>query len=72
MRRMDPRIANRVLLALSSCYGGLIAILAILNSSAIAVVAIIGAIVLGLLWSIRGLFVRRNTERRGPDAKTQN
>jgi hypothetical protein len=64
---MDPRFANRVLIALSSCYGALIAILAILNSSAIAVVAVIGAIVLGLLWSIRGLFVRRNVERRGPE-----
>lgn len=69
---MDPRIANRVLVALSSCYAGLIAILAILNSSAIDVVAIIGAIVLGVLWSIRGLFVRRNTERRGPDPKSPN
>jgi multisubunit Na+/H+ antiporter MnhF subunit len=69
---MDPRIANRVLIALSFCYGGLIAILAILNSSATAVVAVIGAIVLGLLWSIRGLFVRRNLERRGPDTKTPN
>jgi hypothetical protein len=67
---MDPRIANRVLIALSSCYAGLIAILAILNSSAIDVVAVIGAVVLGVLWSIRGLFVRRNTERRGPDTKT--
>jgi hypothetical protein len=67
---MDPRIANRLLIALSSCYGALIAILAILNSSAIALVAIIGAIVLGLLWSIRGLFVRRNVERRGPGTRT--
>jgi hypothetical protein len=67
---MDPRIANRVLVALSSCYGALIAILAILNSSAVAVVAVIGGIVLGLLWSIRGLFVRRNVERRGPATKT--
>lgn len=67
---MDPRIANRVLIALSSCYGALIAILAILNSSAVSVVAVIGAIVLGLLWSIRGLFVRRNVERRGPESKT--
>ena len=67
---MDPRIANRVLIALSSCYGALIAILAILNSSAIAVIAVIGAVVLGLLWSIRGLFVRRNVERRGPDTSS--
>lgn len=69
---MDPRIANRVLIALSSCYGALIAILAILNSSAVSVVAVIGAIVLGLLWSIRGLFVRRNVERRSPDTKTDS
>jgi hypothetical protein len=67
---MDPRIANRVLIALSSCYGALIAILAIVDASAIGVVAIIGAIVLGLLWSIRGVVVRRNVERRGPDPKT--
>jgi hypothetical protein len=67
---MDPRIANRVLISLSVCYGGLIAVLAVLNSSAVSVVAVIGAIVLGLLWTIRGLFVRRNVERRGPDPKT--
>ncbi|MBO0867112.1 MAG: hypothetical protein J2P15_00965 [Micromonosporaceae bacterium] len=66
---MDPRIANRILIGLSSCYGALIAILVFVDPSAIGLVAIIGAIVLGLLWSIRGLVVRRNVERRGP-AKT--
>jgi hypothetical protein len=56
---MNPRLSVRVLVALSLCYGILIAILAVLGSSAVTVVAVIGALVLGGLWAVRGIFADR-------------
>jgi hypothetical protein len=45
-------------MALSIVYGSGIAILAVLDSSNLATVAVIGAIVLGALWAIRGVLLR--------------
>jgi hypothetical protein len=57
---MSPKLANRVLLVLSIIYGTGIAILAVLNSSAVATVAVVGALILGALWAIRGVVVSCN------------
>jgi hypothetical protein len=57
---MTPQLANRVLLVLSIVYGSAIAILAVLDSSALTNFAVIGAIVLGGLWAVRGLLFSRN------------
>jgi hypothetical protein len=56
---MDPKTSARVLVALSIAYGITIGILGIVDSGAIAAVAIIGALVLGGLWVVRGLFLKR-------------
>jgi hypothetical protein len=61
IRHMNPQLSARVLVALSSCYGVLLGVLAILHVHAIGIVAIIGAIILGLMWTVRGIFVRRTT-----------
>jgi hypothetical protein len=57
---MNPVLSARVLIALSICYGGLIAILAVVDSPAVTVVAIIGAIVIGVAWTVRGLLINRS------------
>jgi hypothetical protein len=53
---MSPQFSSRLLGGLSACYGVLVGILAILNSSATATVAIIGAMLLGLMWTLRRIF----------------
>jgi hypothetical protein len=59
---MSPQFANRILLALSILYGATIAILAVLDVSSLATVAVIGAIVVGALWAVKGtLFRGRST-----------
>jgi hypothetical protein len=57
---MSPRLSARLLIALSICYGILVAILGALHSSAVGLVAMIGALVLGGLWAVRGLFTSRS------------
>jgi hypothetical protein len=57
---MDPKTSARVLVALSIAYGITIGILGIVDSGAITLVAIIGALVLGGLWVVRGLFMKRD------------
>jgi hypothetical protein len=56
---MNPQLSARILIAASICYGITIAILGYLGSSAIATVAVIGALVLGGLWAMRGIFIKR-------------
>lgn len=60
---MSPQLSARLLLSLSACYGVLIGALAVLNVQSIGIVAIIGAMILGLLWTIRGIWGRRTTTR---------
>ena len=58
---MTPTQSGYLLIALSIVYGAVIAILGFLDSSAITLVAVIGALVLGGLWAIRGMYVRRSS-----------
>jgi len=58
---MTPMLSARLLIVLSIVYGILVAVLAMLNSSAITLVAVIGALVLGGLWAIRGLLASRSS-----------
>ncbi len=60
---MSPWLSARLLIALSMLYGCVIAILAVVDSPAIGLVAMIGAVVLGFLWAVRGLFVTRRAGR---------
>jgi hypothetical protein len=58
---MTPMLSARLMIVLSILYAILIAILGFLDSSAITLVAVIGALVLGGLWAIRGLLARRSS-----------
>jgi uncharacterized membrane protein len=60
---MTPELATRLLIALSLCFGIAVAILGVLDSPAIGLVAAIGAIVLGGLWALRGAFFGRRAGR---------
>jgi hypothetical protein len=51
--------STRLLVILSICYGIVVAILGALDSPAIGIVAIVGALILGGLWAVRGLVSRR-------------
>jgi hypothetical protein len=57
---MTAQLATRLLVLLSIVYGIGIAILGALESSALTNVAVIGAVVLGGLWAVRGLLFSRN------------
>jgi hypothetical protein len=56
---MSPKLTARILIALSLCYGIAIAILGAVNSSAVGTVAVIGAVVIGALWALRGVLTHR-------------
>jgi len=58
-RRMNPRLSSRVLVAVSICYGIVVAILGALDSAAVGTVAMIGALAIGGLWVLRGLVGNR-------------
>jgi hypothetical protein len=60
---MTPQLSARLLIALSLCYGIAVAVLGMLHSPAIGAVAGIGALVIGGLWAIRGVFANRGTSR---------
>ncbi|MEU0554158.1 hypothetical protein [Dactylosporangium sp. NPDC006015] len=55
---MNPRMSMNIMLVLSVCYGAAIAILAFLDSGGLATFAVVGAIVLGALWTARGFLTR--------------
>lgn len=57
---MDPKLSARVLVALSIVYGITVGILGTVESGAITVFAVAGALVLGGLWAIRGMLLRRD------------
>jgi hypothetical protein len=58
---MNPKTSAQVLIVLSIAYGVAIGILGALDSSAtatIAIIAIIGALVIGALWVVRSVVAR--------------
>jgi hypothetical protein len=54
---MSPKSTARLLIVASIAYGIAVAILGALGSSALPLVAMIGALVLGGLWAVRGMFL---------------
>ncbi len=56
---MNPRLSARLLIAASICYGIAVAILGFFGSSALTIFAVVGALVLGGLWALRGVFMNR-------------
>jgi hypothetical protein len=56
---MTPETSSRVLVLLSMVYGISIAIMAMTSSGGIGLVAIIGAMILGVLWTARAMFMKR-------------
>ncbi|HZM78405.1 MAG TPA: hypothetical protein VFC19_21985 [Candidatus Limnocylindrales bacterium] len=56
---MNPRLSARLLITASIFYGITIGFLGFLGSSAMTVVAVAGALVLGALWAVRGIFMNR-------------
>jgi len=57
---MKLMLSPPVLLTLSIAYGALIAVLGALGSSATGTVALIGALVVGGLWAVRGVLQSRH------------
>ncbi|MBO2453015.1 hypothetical protein J4573_38395 [Actinomadura barringtoniae] len=55
---MNKDLFRRIMLALSICYGVLVGVMAMFDSGATGLVAIIGAIVIGILWTLFGMFSR--------------
>jgi hypothetical protein len=55
---MNPRLSMNIMLILSVCYGAAVAIVALVDSSAVGPFAVIGAIVLGVLWTARSFLSR--------------
>lgn len=51
-------LSTPVLIALSLVYGGVLAVLGAIDSSAVGIVALIGAFVVGGLWVLRGVIER--------------
>jgi hypothetical protein len=56
---MNSKRSAQLLVILSIVYGGTVAVLGLLNSSAIAIVALVGALIVGGLWAVRGVLSRR-------------
>jgi predicted membrane-bound mannosyltransferase len=57
---MNAKTSARILVTLSIAYGVVIGILGTLDSAALTTVAVVGALVLGGLWVIRGLYANRD------------
>jgi len=55
---MSPKSTARLLIIVSMAYGITVAILGVLGSSAVGLVAMIGGLVIGSLWAVRGMFLR--------------
>ncbi|MDR8410337.1 hypothetical protein [Nonomuraea sp. 3-1Str] len=52
---MNKRVYNRVMLGLSLAFAALIAVLALLGSEQVGVVAGVGGVLLGLGWALYGV-----------------
>ncbi len=57
---MTPKTSARILIVLSILYGLLVGLLGALDA-AVAPAAIIGAVVLGGLWVLRGILIARHS-----------
>jgi hypothetical protein len=57
---MTSQQSSRILVLLSMAYGIAIGALAIAGSGAVGIFAIIGAMVLGLCWTARSMFMKRD------------
>ncbi len=55
---MNRQTSSHILVLLSMVYGMTVAILAMVNAGGIGLFAAIGAMVLGLLWTARSLFIK--------------
>ncbi|WP_327000524.1 hypothetical protein OHA72_36065 [Dactylosporangium sp. NBC_01737] len=58
---MNPKTSARILVVLSILYGLLIGLLGALDA-AVAPAAIVGAVVLGGLWTLRGILITRHSD----------
>ena len=58
---MSGQLATRLLVVLSIVYGVTIGLLGAFGSPAMTSVAIVGAVVLGALWAIRGVVFRNRS-----------
>jgi hypothetical protein len=58
---MNPRLSMNIMRVLSVAYGSAVAIIALVHPSAVGAFAIIGAIVLGFLWTVRSFLGRGST-----------
>lgn len=58
MPDMDRKNASKVLVVLSMIFGISLALMAYFGSAALATVAIVGGVILGLLWTMTALFGR--------------
>lgn len=59
---MTPKLSSRILGVLSLLYGVLVGLVAVLDGP-VALVAIIGGIIMGVLWVLRGVFINRGATR---------
>jgi RsiW-degrading membrane proteinase PrsW (M82 family) len=58
---MNPKSSSRVLLVLTIAYAITVAILGFLDSSMIGLFSVVGALILGGLWAVRAMFLRRDS-----------
>jgi hypothetical protein len=58
---MDKVLSSRVLIIATIAYGITIGILGVLGTRSVGIVATIGAMILGGLWAVRGLLVKRSS-----------
>jgi hypothetical protein len=58
---MNTFFSSRVLIVLTLVYGITIAILGAVGASAVGLVAMIGALIVGGLWAVRGLFADKSS-----------
>lgn len=58
---MDKKLATKVLVVVSIVYGVTLALMAALDVSGLSTVAIVGALVLGLLWVLNAFFGRETS-----------
>lgn len=63
---MTPKTSSRLLSVLTICYAGTVAILAVLESSAIKIVAVVGAVIVGGLWTVWGIFSPDRSVAKSP------
>jgi hypothetical protein len=61
MTPMNVKLSAQILITFSIGYGTTVALLAVVAPSAVTTVAIIGALVIGGLWAVRGVFLNGRT-----------